>query len=469
MAWWSPEPPTPKGFPVASADALRGELARRMAGVQRHRLLQGFPMAPMMGPSRSGVVAPQKTDPRRPVILGVLPHTFCVPAIQGCGFCTFPHEANEASQMVPLALAIAREIASRDPLLRHRPVRAVYFGGGTANLTSIPALAVLVGALTGHRLHDAEVTLEGVPRFFSAEQLDLLAGLGTVHLRVSMGVQTFDEGWLQRMGRQHIGSPSQVEAAVALAGARGAATSIDLLINLPGQPVAAMLDDVRRAVALGVDQICVYHLVLRDGLPVPWASDPAMMAVLPSNEAAFDAWRAVRGALLEAGYTQSTLTNFERAGARPFVYEPMSFAPQWCDALGFGPGAITGVNFGGPERALKWTNRATAASYLGARLSRVERVYWYEPFEEALMQLTRGLALLRVPLGQGPLAAHARVFAPELAVLQEAGLVVVDAAAVTLTQRGMFYADSVAGLLAWRSVTHRGAVGLNEPAELHMG
>jgi len=440
-----------------------------MAGVQRHRLLQGFPMAPMMGASRSGVVSPRKTDPRRPVILGVLPHTFCVPALKGCGFCTFPHEANDASMMVPLAAAIAREIVSRGHHVGHRSVRAVYFGGGTANLTSTPALAIVVGALAGHRVRGAEVTLEGVPRFFSEEQLELLASLGDVRLRISMGVQTFDEGWLQRMGRQHIGSPSQVEAAVALAGMKSAATSIDLLINLPGQPVAAMLDDVRRAMALGVDQICVYHLVLRDGLPVPWASDPTMMAALPSNEAAFDAWRAVRGALFDAGYRQTTLTNFERGGGQPFVYEAESFAPHRCDAIGVGPGAISGVNFGGPEAALKWINRSTAAAYLGAAGSRVDRVYLYEPYEEALMQLTRGLALLRVPLDEGPLAARSGVFEPELAVLQEAGLVGVEAQEVTLTERGMFYADSVAGLLAWRSVTHRGAVGLNEPAELHMG
>ena len=61
------------------------------------------------------------------------------------------------------------------------------------------------------------------------------------------------------------------------------------------------------------------------------------------------------------------------------------------------------------------------------------------------------------------------MFAPELAVLQEAGLIEQQAADLHLTEPGMFYADSVAGLLAWRTVQYRKAVGLNEPDIHPMG
>jgi coproporphyrinogen III oxidase-like Fe-S oxidoreductase len=177
----------------------------------------------------------------------------------------------------------------------------------------------------------------------------------------------------------------------------------------------------------------------------------------------------VRAALLEAGYTQTTLTNFERPGARPFRYERLSFAPHTCDALGFGPGALSGLNFGGAERALKWLNQPRSADYLGCGAGKVARLFLYEPHEEALMQLTRGLALLEQPTGEGPLAAHLHLFAPELDLLDEAGLVERPPGALRLTERGMFFADSVAGLLAARAVVYRRAAGLNEPAELHMG
>jgi coproporphyrinogen III oxidase-like Fe-S oxidoreductase len=459
----------PKGFPAAAPAALQAELARRLGGVQRHRLLAGFPMTPVMGAAKHGGVWPQKTVGSRPLILGVLPHTFCAPAVKGCGFCTFPHEAPDKALMMPLAAGIAAEVASRQPLWRFRRVRALYIGGGTANLASLPALAMILGALAGCTFDEAELTLEGAPRFFKAEQLELLQSLPGTRARVSMGVQTFDEAQLLRMGRAQIGGPAQVEAALALAQAAGATTSIDLLINLPGQPVAAMLADVARAVAMGVDQICVYHLVLRAGLGVPWAEQPETLAALPDNAAAFEHWRAVRGALLAAGYAQTTLTNFERPGAAPFLYERLSFAPHTSDALGFGPGALSGLNFGGAEPALKWLNEPRSADYAARRGGRVARLFLYEPHEEALMQLTRGLALLDQPTDAGPLAKHLSMFEPELSILEEAGLIERPSARLALTERGMFFADSVAGLLAARSTAHRRAVGLNEPAELHMG
>lgn len=469
MGWFGGGAQTPKGYPAADPAALRAELERRLSGVQRHRLLAGFPMTPVMGAARRGTVWPQRVVPTRPLILGVLPHTFCAPAVRGCGFCTFPHEAPDKGQMLPLAAQIAAEFASRQHLWRHRKIPAVYLGGGTANLCSTPALAMILGALAANNLHGAELSLEGAPRFFSAEQLELLASIPGAQPRISMGVQTFDEAALARMGRQHIGSPAQVQQAVALAQAAGAATSVDLLINLPEQTPAAMRADVARAVALGVDQICVYHLVLRAGLGVPWAEQPETLAALPDNATAFDHWRGVRAALLEAGYTQTTLTNFERPGARPFRYERLSFAPHSCDALGFGPGALSGINFGGAERALKWLNQPRSADYLSCGSGKVARLFLYEPHEEALMQLTRGLALLEQPTGEGPLAAHLHLFGPELDVLDEAGLVERPPGALRLTDRGMFFADSVAGLLAARAVVYRRATGLNEPAELHMG
>ena len=460
----------PVNFPSADINTLRSELARRMEGVQRHRLLQGFPMAPMMAEAPRAPRIEQSKKPLRPLIVGVLPHPFCVPAVKGCGFCTFPHEALSARQMVPLAHQIVADIHAAIQQYRWSTVPAIYLGGGTANLTSTPALSLILGALAGFRCQ-GELTLEGVPRFFSAEQLDLLCGLGLERVRISMGVQTFDVDWLTKMGRQNIGSPEQVSSAIALAQQRSVGTSVDLLINLPGQPTSAMLADIQHAIALGVDQICMYHLVLRESLPVPWAKDPAMLAALPDNSTAFDSWRACRDALLEAGYIQRTLTNFERGdlpSTHRFRYEAHSFRPHTCDALGFGPQAISGLNFGTTTTPLKWLNPAGAEGFL-ERARSVDRIYVYEPFEDALMQLTRGLALLEVAIDEGALATHHSAFAPELERLEEAGLITRSDAVLRLTTSGMFYADSVAGLLAWRTVQYRNAAGLNEPDVYPMG
>src|SRR5262245_28806347 len=83
--------------------AAKDELARRMTRPQRHRLLHGYPMAPLLLPDfAERPWATLDLDPSRPILVGVLPHTFCNPQVRGCGFCTFPHEkhSNAAARAV---------------------------------------------------------------------------------------------------------------------------------------------------------------------------------------------------------------------------------------------------------------------------------------------------------------------------------------------------------------------------------
>jgi oxygen-independent coproporphyrinogen-3 oxidase len=141
----------------------------------------------------------------------------------------------------------------------------------------------------------------------------VLAQLPVGSRRISMGLQTFDEGFLRRMGRERFGDAKFVGKLVRRCRKLGIATSGDLLFNLPGQTPAQMDKDVDTAVGAGLDQICLYHLVLYEGLGTPWSKDPALLAQLPDNARACDQWLRLRERLMAAGYTQSTLTNFERS------------------------------------------------------------------------------------------------------------------------------------------------------------
>ena len=109
-------------------------------------------MAPLM-PS-----VPPQTDPfqgleldsARPMLIGVLPHTFCNPKVKGCGFCTFPHEKFGREPMRRVLSRVAQEIAQTAACqtgLTTRRVEAVYIGGGTAS--GRPVRAVQVGGPLG--------------------------------------------------------------------------------------------------------------------------------------------------------------------------------------------------------------------------------------------------------------------------------------------------------------------------------
>ena len=103
-------------------------------------------MAPLMRPAPQGVLSPVHPlefcalDHSRPLIIGVLPHTFCTPKVRGCGFCTFPHETFVRELLRDVVEHIVQEIAQMvrvadESPLQGRRVDGVYFGGGTANLT----------------------------------------------------------------------------------------------------------------------------------------------------------------------------------------------------------------------------------------------------------------------------------------------------------------------------------------------
>lgn len=454
-------------------EQLREELLRRLAKPQRHRLLQGYPMAPLMRPVPSDFapLASGEISESRPLLIGVLPHTACNPKVRGCGFCTFPHERLENGQVRQMVEQVATEIVrttARRPELRRRRVGALYFGGGTANLTPPDGFRTLTQTLQStFDLRDCEVSLEGVPRYFLIHDgalMETLAGMQVRHRRLSMGVQTFDPEWLRRMGRDAFGDVEQIRQVVEAAHARGFTVSADLLFNLPGRSLAQSLDDVRVASDMGFDQLCLYNLVLTAELGTAWAQDEALVQGMPSPEAACETWLGLRQALLDAGFVQTTLTNFERRevaeSPRRFEYELASFDPATWDAIGFGPSAIS--TFSNPEYlwGLKWMNAPTGAEYMQAMKTHAHpaaRSFEYFHGDLPLLHLTRNISRMSIDLRVfeelfiQPLESG---FADHLAVLEEAGLLHRPAEHLLApTPRGMFFADAIAGLFSWERVS----------------
>lgn len=475
-------------------------LARRMARPQRHRLLQGYPAVPLMsyatpldGPQQSrwldgSLHGPDAEEPplieidrSRKLIVGVIPHTMCKPKRPGCGFCTFGqsryHRGRFKFAMRRLPQLIDDALTRQGHDFTGRRVEALYFGGGTANLTPIDDLELAFSRLASRLdLRDAELTLEGVPSLFLSRFSAALRWLGRVEVRrprLSMGVQTFDPAQLRRMGREHFGDAKLVARVVRDARKREIGTSGDFLFNLPDQTRAQMLADIERAVSIGFDQICIYHLVLYEGLGTAWSRDPELLAALPGIDESLDNWLALREALLAAGYVQTTLTNFERAdiAATPerFIYEELSFTPDEVDGLGIGPLSLSTFVDYERRRAVKlFDGNGMPPLYFG-----------YEPVDLELLWLTRSLPRMRWTASK-----YRAQFGSELAedhrdaveAIVAAGLLERSDDGYALSPEGMFFADSIAGLIAQRRVAElpireaiTGLSSMDHMAEFHMG
>lgn len=242
----------------------------------------------------------------------------------------------------------------------------------------------------------------------------------------------------------------------------GFLVSGDIIINQPGQAREQMLEDVRKAIGLGLDQICLYNLVLRSYLKTPWSQDPDRIAALPVGEVAFQNWLAARNLLLESGFIQTSLSNFERADligkGKSFRYEEAGFKTHQYDALGFGPRAITFLKGSNGGHDAKWMNYYEAEEYckneerkLGEDIRFASSHFYRTPEDQLLNFVTRSLALLRVDrvlaqelIGLDPVD----FYADTVATLEYAGLVEISNASIKLTVRGVFFSDSVIGLIS---------------------
>jgi len=440
---------------------------------QRHRLLHGYPLAASLhsaeGLDENLVVAHGRTE--RKLLVGVLPHPFCNPAVTGCGFCVFPHEPGNAAKGTPVVRSVIQEIIQTVDGqlidLFNRDVTALYFGGGTANLTEPePFRDLCVNLADNLGLKNSEVTLEGVPAYFLRGEprlLDVMKDkLPARHFRLSMGIQTFDETRLKEMGRTAFGTPATFRQVVEYAHSLGFTASADFLFNLPGQTLDQMRDDVRRAADLGLDHLGLYHLVLFRGLGTPWADDDNLLTELPDNAKAMEHWLSLRELLLELGFVQTTLTNFERAKFRGkperFQYEESVFRGDEFEILGFGPAATSYAATGNFSHGIKTLNPTASTDYTAAvkRGKRVwNKMFVFRTLDQKVHWLTRRMASLEIDrvryqtlFGSDPVAD----FAEEFSAITDAGLVEVTTSAVRPTPKGMFYADACVALFASRAI-----------------
>lgn len=466
--------------PASTVDA--SELQRRMSRPQRHRLLHGYPLAAAVpriaDADRIDSILPSY-HPEKGLLVGVLPHPYCNPAVAGCGFCTFPHELFNARKATRVIEHVADEIRHRTearPELTGRRVDALYIGGGTANLSPAGPFRELCRTLASRfDLSHAEVTLEGVPAAFLNRKpllVDILREeLPARHFRISMGIQTFDVEQLRRMGRLGFGDGDTFREVVQLGHARGFTVSGDFLFNLPGQSPGAMRDDLRRAAEIGLDHLGLYQLVLFRGLGTTWSQDPAMIAALPARDAAIENWLSLKELLEGLGFDQTTLTNFERRSLRDaprrFLYEECSYHPEFHEMVGFGPSAISVA--GDDASAVKAINPDGADAYIEAvdrGAATWDRAFVYTRRDLRVFHLTRRLAALEIDrqiyrdtFGTDPLADFPR----EFAALEAEGLIETSEDAIRPTPRGMFYSDSIAGLLAWRRLAEKDRAFPDQP------
>lgn len=183
-----------------------------------------------------------------------------------CKYCDF-FSTTQLSQQQAYIEALLTEWQDRQDELTQE-VRTIYIGGGTPSVLGDEAMRRLGDEVMrrwaiGHgRGGEIEVTMEANPGDISLARAQAWRAMGIN--RLSIGIQSLDDGLLQLIGRRH--TAEQARQAVAMAQAAGFDNiSIDLMYALPSQTMEQWQNDVAQALQLGVQHISSYGLIYEEG------------------------------------------------------------------------------------------------------------------------------------------------------------------------------------------------------------
>jgi oxygen-independent coproporphyrinogen-3 oxidase len=235
-------------------------------------------------------------------------------------------------------------------------VHSVFFGGGTPSLFPARAIgAILDGVAARLRLAPgAEITLECNPGTAEHDRFEGYRAAGVN--RLSFGIQSFDDGCLQRLGRIH--DSAQAEAAVHAARRAGFDNfNLDLMYALPGQDIALALRDVERALALEPTHLSHYHLTLEPNTLFAAQPPPG----LPDEDSAWDIQEACQARIAEGGFVQYEVSAYARPGRQ--CAHNLNYW-RFGDYLGIGAGAHGKISSGAEQAILRRWKLKNPRDYL---------------------------------------------------------------------------------------------------------
>jgi oxygen-independent coproporphyrinogen-3 oxidase len=283
--------------------------------------------------------------------------------VRKCPYCDFnSHEQAGGFEAIPEArylAALRADLEAALPLVWGRRIVSIFVGGGTPSLLSAAGLDRLLSDLRAllPLEVDCEITLEANPGTFEAAKFAALRAAGVN--RLSIGIQSFDETQLARLGRIH--DRAQAIAAIELAQRTFDDFNLDLMHALPEQTLEAAQRDVERALSFAPPHLSLYQLTLEPN--TVFAKYPPK---LPDEDtvAAIGEWIEARTA--EAGYQHYEVSAYARPGHR--CRHNLNYW-QFGDYLGIGAGAHSKLSF--PHRIVRQVRFRQPMSYLqNARLGR---------------------------------------------------------------------------------------------------
>ena len=340
--------------------------------------------------------------------------------VRKCPYCDFnSHESRQDIPEQAYVDALIADLEQSVPKVWGRKIRSVFFGGGTPSLfspESIDRILSHVRMLTPLE-YEAEITLEANPGTVDAAHFKGYRNAGVN--RLSLGIQSFDNRYLARLGRIH--DEKQAIIASELALTTFESVNLDVMYGLPQQSLEDALADAKRACELAPAHLSFYHLTLEPNTPFH-RTPPS----LPDDDTSAAMQEAIEELLASHGYEHYETSAFAQKGKR--ARHNLNY---WTfgDYLGIGAGAHSKLSYHDkitresrhkhPNRYLENTAKGQAIDNewtisqdeLGFEFM-MNALRLTEGFDLDLLQLRTGLPISRIE--------------PALKVARDKGLITVE-------------------------------------------
>ncbi|MHA6483704.1 radical SAM family heme chaperone HemW [Paenibacillus sp. strain BS8-2] len=307
---------------------------------------------------------------------------FCTNKCHYCDFTSYVLRGQPVDQYLD---ALELEMKQTVETLRPERIDTVFVGGGTPTVLTPPQMERFLQSVRAHfpLADNVEFTMEANPGTVDEDKLAAMKQGGVN--RISFGVQSFDNGLLERIGRIH--NVDDVYRSLENARKIGFHNlSIDLMFGLPGQTLAHLSDSVDKAMALGLPHYSLYSLKVEENTLFHKLYERNELP-LPPEEEEYEMFLLLMKRLKEGGYRHYEISNFAKPG-----FESRHNSTYWRNEAYYGLGA--GAH--GYANRTRHMNLKGIQPYIDAAANKLPRLETFPVSEREAMEdfMMVGLRLL---------------------------------------------------------------------------
>lgn len=362
---------------------------------------------------------------------------FCA---EKCHYCAFISSRPGKNDLAEYPALLGREL--RLHASGTGQLASIYFGGGTPSLlqpVQVARLLEVVAAHSGIRTN-AEITLETNPG--TVDYLTLKAFRKAGINRVSLGIQSFDDRFLDCLGRIHTAEQSRQ----AFRDAREAGfknISIDLIHSLPSQSLDQWQSELLHAIDLRPEHISIYGLTVEEGTPFAHIY-PANNPESADDDLSADMFELADDLLTASGFEHYEIANYASPGYRS-QHNSGYWRRDGCLGLGVAAHSFLregyGVRFNNPDSLEEYRQAVMSGQPVRINESLLTRDDAMAEYMFLGLRLSEGVSLTAFEREFG--RSLQSVYGSTAADLADLGLLIQHEDALTLTLRGMLLSNQV--------------------------